>query len=167
MTLFDYAVIFVVGLSSVLGLLRGAIREVLALLGWVVAFFVARQYGAAFSSMLTNLVTNDSLRLLLSFTLLFVTVLLLMALLRMTVTELVKKIGLGSADKILGLLFGVARGGLIMLVLVLAAGMTALPQQADWKNAFSSRWFELMAENVKPWLPEGLAKRISYGLVSV
>jgi membrane protein required for colicin V production len=84
----------------------------------------------------------------------------------MALTELVKKIGLGGADKFLGLVIGVARGGLIVLVFVLLAGMTALPQQADWKNAYTSRWFELMAENVKPWLPDGMAKRINFGLIA-
>ncbi len=167
MTLFDWAVVLIVGLSSVLGLMRGAIREVLALLGWVVAFFVARQFGVAFSAMLNNLVANDSLRLLLSFAILFVATLLVMALGRMALTELVKKIGLGGADKFLGLVIGVARGGLIVLVFVLLAGMTALPEQADWKNAYTSRWFELMAENVKPWLPQGMAKRINFGFSAV
>ncbi len=167
MTLFDWLVIIIVGLSSLLGLMRGAIREVLALLGWVMAFFVAREFGVAFSSMLKNLMANDSLRLLLSFAILFVVTLIIMALLRMALAELVKKIGLGSADKMLGLLIGVARGLVIMLVLVLAAGMTALPQQPGWKNAFTSRWFEIMAENVKPWLPEALAKRIDFGFVAV
>ncbi len=146
--------------------MRGAIREVLALLGWVVAFLVARQFGVAFAAMLTPLVANDALRLLLSFAILFVATMLVMALGRMALTEIVKKIGLGGADKFLGLLIGVARGGLIVLVFVLLAGMTALPQQADWKNAYSSRWFEIMAENMKPWLPEGMAKRINFGFIA-
>lgn len=166
MTLFDWAVLLIIGLSSLLGLMRGAIREVLALLGWFIAFFVARQFGLEFSAMLKPLVANDSLRLLLSFAVLFIATMLVMALGRMALTELVKKIGLGGADKFLGLVIGVARGGLIVLVFVLLAGMTALPQQADWKNAYTSRWFELMAENVKPWLPEGMAKRINFGLIA-
>lgn len=166
MTLFDWAVLLIVGLSSVLGLMRGAIREVLALVGWVVAFFVARQFGVDFSAMLSNVVANDSLRLLLSFAVLFVATLLVMALGRMALTEIVKKIGLGGADKFFGLVIGVVRGGLIVLGFVLLAGMTALPQQADWKNAYTSRWFELMAESVKPWLPEGLAKRINFGFIA-
>ena len=166
MTLFDWAVLIIIGLSSLLGLMRGAIREVLALLGWVVAFLVARQFGVAFAAMLTPLVANDALRLLLSFAILFVATMLVMALGRMALTEIVKKIGLGGADKFLGLLIGVARGGLIVLVFVLLAGMTALPQQADWKNAYSSRWFEIMAENMKPWLPEGMAKRINFGFIA-
>lgn len=166
MTLFDWAVLGIIGLSSLLGLMRGAVREVLALLGWVVAFIVARQFGVAFAAMLTPLVANDSLRLLLSFAILFVATMLVMALGRMALTEIVKKIGLGGADKFLGLVIGVARGVLIVLVFVLLAGMTALPQQADWKNAYSSRWFEIMAENVKPWLPEGMAKRIHFGFIA-
>jgi membrane protein required for colicin V production len=165
-TLFDWAVLIIIGLSSLLGLMRGAIREVLALLGWVVAFLVARQFGVQFAAMLTPLVANDALRLLLSFAILFVATMLVMALGRMALTEIVKKIGLGGADKFLGLVIGVARGVLIVLVFVLLAGMTALPQQADWKKAYSSRWFELMAENIKPWLPEGMAKRINFGFVA-
>ncbi|MGB9151210.1 MAG: CvpA family protein [Burkholderiales bacterium] len=166
MTLFDWAVILVIGLSSLLGLMRGAIREVLALAGWVIAFLVAREYGVAFSAMLTNLVANDSIRLALAFASLFFATLVLMALLRMTVTELVKKIGLGGADKFFGLLIGMARGVLIVLVIVMLAGMTELPQQPDWKKAYSSRWFEIMVENLKPWLPEGLARRINFGFIA-
>jgi membrane protein required for colicin V production len=165
-TLFDWAVLIIIGLSSLLGLMRGAIREVLALLGWVVAFLVARQFGVAFAAMLKPLVEIDSLRLLLSFAILFIATLLVMALGRMALTEMVKKIGLGGADKFLGLVIGVARGGLIVLVFVLLAGMTALPQQADWKNSYTSRWFEIMAENVKPWLPEAMAKRINFGFIA-
>lgn len=166
MTLFDWAVILVVGLSSLLGLLRGAVREVLALAGWVIAFLVAREYGLAFSAMLKSLVANDSIRLALAFASLFFATLVLMALLRMTVTELVKKIGLGGADKFFGLVIGMARGVLIVLVIVMLAGMTELPQQPDWKKAYSSRWFEIMVENLKPWLPEGLAKRINFGFIA-
>lgn len=166
MTLFDWAVILVIGLSSLLGLMRGAIREVLALAGWVIAFLVAREYGVAFSAMLKNLVANDSIRLALAFASLFFATLVLMALLRMTVTELVKKIGLGGADKFFGLVIGMARGVLIVLVIVMLAGMTELPQQPDWKKAYSSRWFEIMVENLKPWLPEGLAKRINFGFIA-
>jgi membrane protein required for colicin V production len=165
-TLFDWAVLVIIGLSSLLGLMRGAIREVLALLGWVIAFLVARRFGVEFAAMLKSLVENDSLRLLLSFAILFVATMLVMALGRMALTEIVRKIGLGGADKFLGLLIGMARGGLIVLVFVLLAGMTALPQLADWKNAYSSRWFEIMAENVKPWLPEGMAKRINFGFIA-
>ncbi|MGB8855598.1 MAG: CvpA family protein [Burkholderiales bacterium] len=166
MTLFDWAVILVIGLSSLLGLMRGAIREVLALAGWVIAFLVAREYGVAFSAMLKNLVASDSIRLALAFASLFFATLVLMALLRMTVTELVKKIGLGGADKFFGLLIGMARGVLIVLVIVMLAGMTELPQQPDWKKAYSSRWFEIMVENLKPWLPEGLARRINFGFIA-
>jgi membrane protein required for colicin V production len=165
-TLFDWAVLVIISLSSVLGLMRGAIREVLALLSWVAAFLVARQFGVAFAAMLKPLVEIDSLRLVLSFAILFVATLLLMSLVRMALAELVKKIGLGGADKFFGLVIGAARGGLIVLVFVLLAGMTALPQQADWKKAYSSRWFELMAENIKPWLPEGMAKRINFGFIA-
>ncbi len=50
-----------------------------------------------------------------------------------------------------------------MLMLVVLGGMTALPQQNDWRNAFTSGWFESLAVAVKPWLPDAMAKRIHFG----
>lgn len=163
MTLFDYFVIAIVGVSMLLGLMRGAIKEVFSLAAWILAFIVAKAYSVELSRWLEIVVSNSSLRLLTAFIILFVATLIILGLISLMLTTLIKKIGLGSIDHVLGTLIGFVRGVVIMVVLVILGGMTALPQQIDWRNALTSGWFEMLAGSVKPWLPDAMAKRIHFG----
>lgn len=163
MTLFDYFAIAIVGISMLLGLMRGAIKEVFSLASWIVAFLVAKIFSAQFARVLESAVSNPSLRLLTAFIILFVFALVVMALISLLISATVKKIGLGSLDRLLGTIIGFLRGVIVMVVLVVLGGMTALPQQNDWRNALTSNWFEMWARAVKPWLPDAIAKRIHFG----
>jgi membrane protein required for colicin V production len=107
-------------------------------------------------------VPDERLRLLAGFVGIFLLVLLAMSLVALLVSKLVKSAGLGFEDRVLGGVFGLARGALIVTVLVLAAGLTALPRQPEWKDAVLSGPFEAFAGHVKSWLPARLAQRISY-----
>ena len=162
MMLFDYMMLAVVGISILLGVLRGLVREALNLLAWVAAFWAANAYTAKIAPLLPEVVPTESVRYVAAFVLLFLGALLLMSLVTIALAELVKTLKLGAFDKGLGALFGVLRGGLIVLTLVLLAGMTSLPRQGFWRNAMFSAPLEAFAADVKPWLPEGLSKRISY-----
>jgi membrane protein required for colicin V production len=91
-----------------------------------------------------------------------VVVLLSMSLLAMFAANLVKNAGLGMEDRVLGGVFGLARGMLVIVVLVLLAGLTALPKQPVWREAVFSKPLESFVGRVKPWLPGGLSQRITY-----
>lgn len=163
MTIFDYLAIAIVGISLLLGMMRGAVKEIFSLASWVVAFLAAKIFSVPLAQVLEPAVTNASLRLLTAFVILFVFALIVMALISLLISAAIKKIGLGPIDRLLGSIFGVLRGVLIMVVLVVLGGMTALPQQSDWRNALTSAWFESLASAVKPWLPDAMAKRIHFG----
>ncbi|MEO6022971.1 MAG: CvpA family protein [Burkholderiales bacterium] len=162
MTIFDYVVIAIVGVSTVLGVMRGAVKEVFSLAGWVIAFIVAKALSVQLSPLLESMFSNSSLRLLVAFVLLFVVTLIAVGIIGYVLTTLLKKIGLGPIDRALGSAIGLTRGLLIMLVLVVLGGMTALPQQKDWRHALTSSWFEKLATAVTPWLPEAMVKRIHF-----
>ena len=162
MTVFDYTVLLIVGVSILISVMRGLVREALALVGWVAAIWVAVNYAVPLAPLLPDAVPNETLRLLAAFVALFLATLLLATLFSIALSELVKKLGMGAVDRGLGALFGLARGLLIVLVMVLLAGMTPLPHQAFWRNAMLSAPFEAFVMVVKPWLPEQLAKRINY-----
>jgi membrane protein required for colicin V production len=162
MTAFDYAVLLIVGVSILISVMRGLVREALALVGWVVAFWVAAHYTVPLAPLLPHAIPNETLRMLAAFVGLFLGSLLVATLLTIALAELVKKLGMGAVDRGLGALFGLVRGLLIVLVLVLLAGLTPLPHQNYWRNAMLSAPFEALVAVVNPWLPEQLAKRISY-----
>lgn len=162
MTVFDYAVLGVIGLSVLLSILRGFLRETLSLAGWVAAFFVAKLYTLQLAPLLPKSIPGESLRLLAAFLILFLATLLIASLLAIALSEVFKKIGLGWLDRWLGALFGMARGILIVSIVVLLGGLTTLPHEAFWRNAMFSAPLEALVVSALPWLPEGIAKHINY-----
>jgi membrane protein required for colicin V production len=162
MTVFDYAVLAIIGVSVLLSLMRGLVREMLGLAGWVAAFFVARLYVLEVAPLLPAAIPNESLRLMAAFAIIFLTTLLAVSLITILLGELVKQVGLSVLDRGLGAVFGFARGLLVVAVLVLLGGMTSLPQDARWRNAMFSAPLEAMVLACKPWLPEEMTKYLKY-----
>ncbi|UJP05271.1 MAG: CvpA family protein [Nitrosomonas sp.] len=162
MTIFDYVVGGVFVVSIVLSILRGFVRETLSIAGWIVAFIVAGAYSPYFEQFVPAEVVGETLRFSVSFVLTFLAVLLITALAIMLLTALIKGIGLGFIDRLLGSIFGFFRALVIVTVIVLIAGLTTIPHQSFWQQAMFSRSLETVALQVLPWLPEDLSKRISY-----
>jgi membrane protein required for colicin V production len=162
MTLFDYGVLFIIGSSVLLSVMRGLVRELLSLAGWVVAFLGANLFSDTVSVWLPDSFGGASVRVLVAFVLLFVATLVVMALLANLVRRLVHGAGMSTEDRVLGGLFGLARGMLVVMTLVLLAGLTTLPHQPVWNNAMLSAPLEALAVVIRPWLPQYLSQRITY-----
>ena len=162
MTLVDITVVVIVALSILVSLIRGLVREVLALAAWIVAVVAANLLAAPVAPWLPDAMPGEDLRLLAAFACVFVVVLLAMSVLAMLASKLVKSAGLGLEDRLLGGAFGFARGMLVVLVVVLLAGLTSLPRQPVWRNAVLSGPLETLAVHSKAWLPADLAQRITY-----
>lgn len=164
MTWFDYAVITIVILSVLLGCWRGLVYEAISLLGWIAAYVIARWQAAHLALWLPATLGTEAVRIALAFVMVFVATLLVSTIAAWLISKLIKLAGLGAMDKVLGALFGVLRGMLIVLTLVLLAGLTSLPQQAFWRDALLSQPLEKMAQISKVWLPDNLVQRINYGI---
>ena len=102
MTWIDYAVIAIIGISVLLSVIHGLVREILALASWVVAFIVAQMFAGDVAALLPAALTNPSLRLLAGFLAVFLAVLVAMTLVAIGVSGLIKSAGLGFADRALG-----------------------------------------------------------------
>ena len=163
MTGFDYAVLAIVGISVLLSIIHGFVRELLALASWIVAFLAAQNYAADFAPLLPAAITSGSGRLLVAFLAVFLVVLLAMTLAANLLSRLFRAAGLGLADRALGAVFGLVRGFAIVMVVVLLAGLTALPRQPVWRDAMLSAPLEALAGAIKIWLPYDLSKHINYG----
>src|SRR5690606_10902206 len=97
-TIFDYLVLFVLISSVVISTLRGLVKEILSLLGWIVAFVVANAYGAGLAPLLPEVIPGDTARLIVAFIALFLGVRILMGLLSLAIGALVEATGLSLAD---------------------------------------------------------------------
>ncbi|MBI1889123.1 MAG: CvpA family protein [Burkholderiales bacterium] len=162
MTIFDYLVLFVLICSIVISTMRGLIKEVLSLLGWIVALVVANAYGEQLANLLPDALPGNATRLIVAFVGLFIGVRLLMALLTMAVDAVIKNSGISVVDRGLGGLFGLARGLIIILAAVLVCGMTAIPKQPFWKEALFSPLAETAARTIKPFLPGTIAAYVKF-----
>lgn len=162
MTIFDYLVLFVLICSIVISTLRGLVKEILSLLSWIVSFVLANAYGEDLAELLPDMIPGTITRLIVAFVALFIGVRLLMLLLTMAIDALIKAAGLTLADRGLGGLFGLARGLVIVLAVVLVCGMTAIPQQPFWKEALFSPLAETAARTVKPFLPGDVARHVQF-----
>lgn len=162
MTIFDYVVLFILVSSVVISTMRGLVKEILSLLGWIAAFIVANAFGAKLAPMLPSVLPGTALRLIVAFIALFLGVRVLMGLLALAIGALIEATGLSLADRGLGGLFGLGRGIVIVLAGVILCGMTSIPQQAFWKDALLSPIAESGARTVKPFLPAALAQHVQF-----
>ncbi|MCA3144962.1 MAG: CvpA family protein [Rhodocyclaceae bacterium] len=153
MAWFDIAVLAVLGVSVLLGVMRGIVKETMAIISWVVAFLIARQFARTVSSWLPATLQPESLRYAAGFAAVLLGALLLLWIATFFASQLVSAAGFGGADRGLGALFGFARGVLIVVVAVLLAGLTELPKQPGWRNAWLSAPFESLAESLRLYVP--------------
>ena len=162
MTVVDIIVLAIVGISILFGVLRGLVREVLALVAWVAAFLLANLLAPDAAKLLPQAIASEEIRLLVTFVVVFIVVLVGLSVLAVLASKVVKIVGLGPADRVVGGVFGLARGMLVVMILVLLAGLTSLPRQPMWRNAALSSPLEAFAGYMKGWLPADLSKRIKY-----
>jgi membrane protein required for colicin V production len=162
MTGFDYTVLVIIGLSVLLAVFRGGLSEIISLAAWVLAFWLAENFAPALADLLPADLPGTKVRLIAAFISIFLGVWFVSALLRITVGQFIKAIGLGPLDRLIGALFGMARGAVIVLALVVVAGLTSVPKLPIWRNAMLSPPFEAAATALKPWLPEPLSKHMLY-----
>lgn len=162
MTAIDWIVLAALAVSIGVGAWRGLVSEVLALLAWFVAFVVARVFGAGVGRWLDFWLADAALRTVAGTVLVFVAVLVLFALARWLARSLLKAIGLGPLDRLLGGLFGALRAGVVLVFVTMLAGMTRVPRENWWLQASVTPPLESAVVALKPWLPSALAQRIKY-----
>lgn len=162
MTVFDYSVLAIVGFSILVGLMRGAIREIFSIAGWVLSFYLAKKFNTQAIGYLPDQIPGETIKVIAAFLLVFLLVLLLCSLFSIVLTSLVKAVGLGGVNRLLGGLAGAFRGLLFVCILVMLAGMTDLPKDTRWSSAMFSAPLEAMVIRLLPWMPASIADRVHF-----
>lgn len=158
-TWIDWVVVTVVSASIILSVVRGLVKEVASLAVWVVAVVGASRL-AHFPAELLPPWLSAPLQQTVGFLIVLVLILIIGKLITMALKELVSAAGVGTLDRILGTGFGLARGGLIVIVLSVLAAMTSLPTQPAWKTAKTRSFLELGIRTAAPWLPASVGDRL-------
>ena len=132
----DIGIAVIVAISGLISLVRGFVKEAMSLVIWVLAYVVAMTFSEQLSALLINVIELASLRQLAAWGGLFVGTLLLGAIINYLLGKLVTSTGLGGTDRTLGLVFGVFRGLLIVLAIVVMLPL-AIPVDQDlwWQES--------------------------------
>ena len=131
----DWTLIVIITLSSLMSLKRGFIKEALSLATWVVAFVVARTFHSHFQTLLVDSIDEPMLRVIAAFSILFVGTLLVGAGVNFMVGALIRLTGLTPVDRMLGVVFGLARGLILSIVVVAVLRLTPLSTSEWWINS--------------------------------
>lgn len=154
----DWFIIVVVTLSVAVSLWRGFAREAMSLAGWVLAFIVANLFASVFASYLDGIIANLTGRYIVAWAVLFVAILIISGLLAKLVSRALQASGLGLLDRLLGTVFGFARGLIIIMVLVFVVRQVVPPRDQQWLHesqlmpgiAVLMDWTQVQFDRFKP-----------------
>ena len=133
-------------------------QEVLSLLGWVAAFYVSQMYAPLAAAWLPMEGSSQMLRYAAGFVVVFIAVLVATVLVSWVVKKLVSAVGLGPLDRLLGSVFGLMRGVVILLAVTVFVGMTPMRETDGWKQAQGAQWLQQFLHVLKPVLPVDFGK---------
>ena len=156
----DYIIIAVVALSVIISFFRGLLREAISLITWFLAFVIALKFSPDVGHWFQSIIPNPTARNLIAVVLLFVGVLIIGILCNKLAHSLVSASGLGFLDKLLGFVFGLLRGFLFVIIILLIIDASTY-QQSNWvAQSELAPYFEKYVQLFKKMMPDEM-KRIS------
>lgn len=128
----DWLIIAIIAISSLISLKRGFVKEAFSLVIWVASFLIALTFHERLATLLADNIGSASLRYIISFAILFTVTLIVGSLVNHLLGELVRVTGLSGTDRSLGMVFGAARGIIVVMVLLILAPMVFPVEQDRW-----------------------------------
>lgn len=151
----DYILLAALLISVVVGLFRGFFKEALSLVTWVVALWIALRYSSVLEPLLAS-ISSTALKLWSARLIMFVLVLIAGGLLNALIGILVEKTGLTGTDRVLGMLFGAARGVLIVGIAVMMFRLLDIDKESWWSESLVIRMASPVADVLQTYFHAGL-----------
>jgi len=156
----DYALLIIVALSALYSVFRGFVREVLSLAGWVLSFWVAIKYSAHWAGYLEPYIDMPGVRFVAAFILLFLGIMVGSIFVSRLVVKLVHLGRLRGFDRFVGAGFGVARGLIIVTVLVMLGGLSPLAREPVWQQSVMVPYLQKVAVWATDKVPEKMIEDV-------
>lgn len=157
----DLLLLGMLGVSVLLGLWRGLVYEVMAILGWLVAYFFCVPLAPFITPLLQQTRLEPALLQALGLVLAFLLILVLWGLGAKLLRMVIHATPLSLPDRLLGGGFGVLRGLLIGLLVVVAVSMTPASRSQAWQDSLLAPWLQAVLQSLTPVLPADMVKFIA------
>lgn len=162
MVVADFIVLGIVFISIIISLMRGFIKEALSLTGWLASLWIAMSFSSGMAELFGSSISDPTLRLLAAFVSLFIMSLVVAAVINFFASQFVQRAGLSGIDRTIGVVFGFLRGILLVTIIVMLLGLTALPKESWWDDSFFLFRFEVLASWLKDLLPDDIARYFNF-----
>jgi membrane protein required for colicin V production len=135
MNAIDWVILGILAVSTLISVKRGFVKEALSLVTWIAAVIVARLFSTELAELLTDSISAPTTRLVAAFAILFVATLIVGAMINHLIGELIRLTGLSGTDRLFGMIFGLARGMLVLVVAVALIKLTPLAKDKWWEDS--------------------------------
>lgn len=156
----DYIILGTIALSALVGIARGLIREVLSLGTWIAALVIAWLFHPPLADLLTSQLAHPLMRQAAAFIGLVIVTLIAGSILGAILTALIDKVGLSALNRLLGMLFGGARGVVIIAMAVYLAALTPLPSDPVWTGSLLIADFQAIGQWLIELTPPEIAAKL-------
>jgi membrane protein required for colicin V production len=150
----DWILIALLTASMLVGAWRGLVYEVLSVIGWIAAFLLAQWFAPDVAEKLPMQSSGETLRYAAAFVLVFIVSVFAAGLLSALMKKLISAVGLRPVDRILGAVFGIFRGLILLLALSVVVHMTALQESDWWVESQGGPMLMTLLKGLRPMLPE-------------
>ena len=150
----DWILLALLAASMLLGVWRGLVYEVLSLMGWIAAFLLAQWFAPDLAAQLPMQNSGETLRFAAAFVLVFIACVFAAGLISALMKKIISEVGLRPVDRILGAIFGLFRGLILLLALTVVVHMTALQESDWWLESKGAPMLMTLLKGLRPMLPE-------------
>jgi len=131
----DYIILAIIIVSALMGLVRGLLREAIAVITWFLAIILAWAFGAQLEPHLGGVLVGSPLRIWAARAIIFVGILLLGGAVSVILSHYVRVSMFAGMDKFLGLVFGIIRGIVIVGAFTIAVQALRMDEDPSWKRS--------------------------------
>ncbi len=156
----DWFLLAVLGLSVIIGVWRGLVFEVLSLLGWVAAYFAAQWFAPVMGGHIPVGAPGSAINHAAAFAVTFIAALIVWGLAARLVRLMITASPLSVPDRLLGAVFGLLRGTVVLLALATLVAMTPVARSPAWTQSHGAAWLSAMLQGLKPVLPAQVAQHL-------
>ena len=158
MTELDWAIVIVLALSTIVGVARGVIREILSIVGWVIGVVFALKWSPDLAEKIPLDSLGPAVKTILAAIIIAVFCVFAVGLLGTLLRKMLEVANISAEDRILGSVFGLLRGVVFVCAAVFLAGMTSAPTTQMWRHSVCIPLAENGIDMIMPFLPESFAK---------